>query len=170
MLPFSAEQAKSSPYKPSTLFPRSVSTSRRGSSTAEKHSDTSRSTSPLTAAARQDAEEQAYLARRDTKERPPAHMVERERKNIDWKGLRHKGSAPEVVQELLKMTTKNLKNPTDAPKRPMNGESSLLSLYRTSLNVCVSISLLPSPCIRPTYSTHFLPLRYFPTLLATQRS
>lgn len=70
----------------------------------------------------QQQEEAAYLLRRDTKERPPAHMIERQRRTIDWKSLRYQGADSDVVEELLRMTTKNLKTPTDTPKRPMNGE------------------------------------------------
>ena len=70
---------------------------------------------------RQQSDEAAYFAKRDTKERPPLHVIERERKAIDWKSLRYTGAQRDVIDELLKMSTKNLKGPEDVPKRPMNG-------------------------------------------------
>lgn len=72
---------------------------------------------------RQQSDEAAYFAKRDTKERPPSHVIERERKAIDWKSLRFTDPPQTVIEELLKMSTKNLRGPDDVPKRPMNGES-----------------------------------------------
>ena len=97
---------------------------------------------------RQKAEVDAYLARQDTKERPPSHMIERARRETDWKAIRHMNPAHEVVEELLRMTTKNQKNSTDAPKRPMNGESS----HRESgheLNACALSCLFPFRTLLP---------------------
>lgn len=68
-------------------------------------------------------EEAEYLHRRNTRERPPAHMIQRQRRAIDWKSLRYQGSKRDAVEVLLRKTTKDLKSPTDAPRRPMNGES-----------------------------------------------
>jgi len=98
---------------------------------------------------RQQAEEAAYLAKKDTKERPPTHIIDRERKSIDWKSLRHKGTTTEVIEELMRMSTKNLKNPNDAPKRPMNGEYACFKEENQRADISsFSLTLLAVPTMR----------------------
>jgi len=100
---------------------------------------------------RQQAEEVAYLAKKDTKERPPAHIIDRERKAIDWKSLRHKGATAEVIEELMRMSTKNLKNPDDSPKRPMNGE---LFANAHDDRADMTLPILPSRSLFPLLTSY----------------
>lgn len=118
-----------SPSTAPLLIPPSIATMPAGyarnpsiSSPYTDHQSFSHSPLRTSLSERQKSDEAAYFAKRDTKERPPSHVIERERRAIDWKSLRYTDPPRDVIEELLKMSTKNLKGPEDVPKRPMNGE------------------------------------------------
>lgn len=66
-------------------------------------------------------EEREYLARGDKQERPPNHLIERERAAVDWQSLRIPGSREVAIAMLMRKTTKDM-GPDKVPHRPMNGE------------------------------------------------
>jgi hypothetical protein len=71
---------------------------------------------------KEEMEEREYLARGDKQERPPNHLIERERAAVDWQSLRIPGSREVAIAMLMRKTTKDMGR-DKVPHRPMNGKT-----------------------------------------------